>query len=132
MTKKYERTENDLLVSKKFLKEKDQELNKTKDEFSRFKKVSSMKTETLELKVEEITEELGKRDKELQASKELFDKKDVDLNQLRGEVEYKNTQLASKDMEMESYKNVTDGKIFQLDAKVKELEGKISQLSIHS
>ena len=117
------------MVLKKSLKEKDQELTKKKDEFARFKRVSSMKTETLELKVEEMTEQLGKRDKEVLTTKELLHRKNVDLHRLREELKYKNTQLASKDMEMESYKKVTDEKIFQLDAKVKELEGKSAESS---
>ncbi len=98
---------------------------KKRKDLSQLKKENFSKIKELELKVEEITEELGRREKELQASKELLDKKDVDLNRLREEVEYKNTQLASKDMEMETYKKVTDEKIFQLDAKAKELEGKV-------
>jgi len=33
--------------------------------------------------------------------------KEVEMNRLREEVEYKNRQLASKDMDMESYKKAT-------------------------
>jgi hypothetical protein len=58
--------------------------------------------------------------------------KEVEMNRLREEVEYKNRQLASKDIDMESYKRVTEEKIFQLEAKVKELEGKIGGPSFSS
>ena len=68
---------------------------------------------------------MEKERRNFRRQRELLDKKDVDLNRLREEVEYKNKQLASKDLEMETYKKVTDEKIFQLDAKVKELEGKV-------
>jgi hypothetical protein len=83
----------------------------------------------LESRGEEITEELGKKVKELQASKGLFNQREVALNRLREEVEYKNKQLAAKDMEMEIYTRVTEERIFQLEAKVKELEGKVSESS---
>ena len=78
------------------------------------------------MKPREVTEELGKRDKELQSAKELLDQSGVELNGLKEEVEYKNRQLASKDIEMESYKKATDEKIIQLEVNVKELEGKLS------
>ena len=50
--------------------------------------------------------------------------KEMELNRLREEVEYKNRQLASKDIDTESYKRITEDKIFRLEAKVKELEAK--------
>jgi len=74
--------------------------------------------------VREITEELGKKDEDLQASKKLLDQREGELKRLREEIEYKNQQLASKDKEMESYKKATEERIFQPEAKVKELEGK--------
>ncbi len=51
--------------------------------------------------------------------------KEVEINRLREEVEYKNRQLASKDMDMDSYRKVSGEKIFRLEARVKELEAKI-------
>jgi hypothetical protein len=86
----------------------------------------------LESRVEEITEELRKKVKELHVSKGLFNQREVAVNRLREEVEYKNKQLAAKDMEMEIYTKVTEERIFQLEAKVKELEGKVSESSSSS
>ena len=88
------------------------------------KKESSSKIRELELKIKEITEELGKKEEDLQASKNLLDQREVELKRLREEIEYKNQRLASKDMDMESYKKVTEERILLLEARVKELEGK--------
>jgi len=46
------------------------------------KRENSVRIEELKFKVGEIAGELRKRQMELQASKELLDKKDVDLNRL--------------------------------------------------
>jgi predicted nucleic acid-binding Zn-ribbon protein len=73
-----------------------------------------MKTKTLEFKVKDVTEEIGK--------------KEAELNRLKNEIEYNNKQLASRDAEMESYTKVTEQKIFQLEAKVKELGVKAGEL----
>jgi uncharacterized protein (DUF3084 family) len=86
----------------------------------------------LELKIKEITEEPGKKEEDLQASKNLLDQREVGLKRLREEIEYKNQRLASKDMEMESYKKTTEERIFKLEARVKELESKTGELPITS
>ncbi len=96
------------------------------------KKESSSKIRELELKIKEITEEPGKKEEDLQASKNLLDQREVELKRLREEIEYKNQRLASKDMEMESYKKTTEERIFKLEARVKELESKTGELSITS
>ena len=88
------------------------------------KKESSSKIRELELKIKEITKEPGKKEEDLQASKNLLDQREVQLKRLREEIEYKNQRLASKDMEMESYKKVTEERILLLEARVKELEEK--------
>lgn len=64
---------------------------------------------------------------ELQTLKTLLDQKEMEIKQLRDEINYKNQQLASKDIEMETYKNVTEEKIFKLEAKIKELEARVSR-----
>ena len=81
------------------------------------------KTRKRNLAVEKMVK--TKMKKKIQALKE-------DLNRLRGEIEYKNKQLAEKEMEMESYKKVSEEKIFQLAARVKELEAKAGESSITS
>jgi len=96
------------------------------------KKESSSKIRELELKIKEITEEPGKKEEDLQASKNLLDQREVGLKRLREEIEYKNQRLASKDMEMESYKKTTEERIFKLEARVKELESKTGELPITS
>ena len=48
-----------------------------------------MKIKALESKVKEITEELGKEERDLQVSKKLLDQKEAELNKLREKIEYK-------------------------------------------
>ncbi len=75
-------------------------------------------------RVKKMRKELSEKEKELQTLKKILDQKEIEIKQLRDEVNYKNQQLASKDIEMETYKNVTEEKIFKLEAKIKELEAR--------
>ena len=64
---------------------KDRAIEENKRDFSRLEKKSSSKIEELESKVKEITEELGKKEEDLQASKKLLDQRESQLNRLRDE-----------------------------------------------
>ncbi len=74
-----------------------------------------------------MNEGILRKEKELQAFKSLLAQREMEIRQLRDEINYKNQQLASKDIEMETYKNLTEEKIFKLEAKIKELEAKIKR-----
>lgn len=124
ITEELGKKENDLLASKKLLDENDRELGKTKNDLFQLKKENSSRIESWELKVKKITEEIGKKEEDLQTLKSLLDQRKVEFKQLGEEIEYKNQRLASKDMEMESYKKATEERILLLEARVKELEGK--------
>jgi predicted nucleic acid-binding Zn-ribbon protein len=128
---------------------KKDEVGELKREMARLKRESNAKSRGFELQVKNQSEEIQKKEKEieglkadllrkeraiedLQASKKLHDQREAELKRLREEIEYKNQQWVSKDMEMESYRKVTEERIFQLGAKVKELEGEAGEPSATS
>ena len=124
ITEELGKKEDDLLASKKLLDEKDRELGKTKNDLFQLKKENSSTIESLESKVKEITVEVGKKEEDLQALKNLLNQREEELRRLGEQIECENQRLASKDVETESYKKVTEERILLLEARVKELEGK--------
>ena len=108
------------------IRKKRTQLKKKTMSLSQLKKESASKIKELKSKAGKI-EKPQEKYRERHVSKDLLNRKEAELHQLKVQVEYKNKLLASRDLELDSYKKVTEEKIFRLDARVKELEGKLSE-----
>lgn len=115
--------EEDIRKKKAEIKKLRTQLKEKTMTLSQLKKGSASKIKELKSKVGEI-EKPQQKYREPHVPKDLLDRREAELHQLKVEVEYKNKLSASKDLEMESYKKVAEQTIFRLDARVKELEAK--------